>query len=42
MTFVRHLISIVLSAQKYKNAIYIFTNQLFVSILLKNIVQPIP
>ena len=34
--------SIVLFVQKYRNAIYLFTKQLFVNILLKNIIQPIP
>ena len=34
--------STVLFIQKYRNAIYLFTGQLFVNILLKNIIQTIP
>ena len=41
MTFIKHFINIVPSTQKNENLIYVFNEQLFVSILLKNIVQPI-
>ena len=41
MTFIRHLMSTVQPAQKHENIIHVFTRQLFVIVLLKNIAQPI-
>ena len=38
MTLVKHLMSTVSFVQKYENAIYVFTGQLFVSVLPKNII----
>ena len=37
VTLVRHLMNTVPSAQKHKNTIYVFNEQLFVNVLSKNI-----
>ncbi len=41
VNIVRHLMNIVLYIQKYENVIHLFTWQLFVSVLPKNIAQSV-